>query len=147
MAHDPPGSSQFIVEVDGIAEGYFKSCDGLGVQQDMVEYRFSDESFIRKRPGLVKYSDITLKGGWINGDLEDWIMTFRPGAGTGGGTGPAYQRKSVSIVMQDFNGKEVRRWNLFECHPKSWKLSTLDSDGNDVLMQELTFTIEYFTAG
>lgn len=144
---DPPGQGAFAIEIDGVVGGFFKSCDGLSVEQEMVEYRFSDESFIRKRPGLVKYGDITLKGGWIDAEMETWIMNFRPGAGVGGGVGEAYLRKSVSIIMQDYNGEPVRRWDLFECHPKSWKLSGFDTDGNGVMMQEICFTIEYFTPG
>lgn len=147
VPHDPPASSQFVIEVDGIAEGFFSQCDGLEVEQEMVEYRFSDEMIIRKRPGLVKYGDITLKGGWINTDLEDWIMNFRPGAGVGGGVGDAYLRKSIAIIMQDYNGEPMRRWNLHECHPKKWKVSGFDSNKDDVVIQELTFSVEWWEPG
>lgn len=144
--HDPPQVGNFLIEIDGVVGGYFSSCDGLEVEQEMVEYRFSEENFIRKRPGLVKYGDITLKGGWINGEMEDWIMSYRPGAGTAAGWGDPYQRKSVAIIMQDAKspGGDMRRWNLYECHPKKWKINTLDTDGNGIVVQEIKFSIEYF---
>ncbi len=39
---------------------------------------------------------------------------------------------------------EIKRWNCFECFPKSWKRSSLDGKGNDVLTEEMVIVIEWF---
>jgi len=38
----------------------------------------------------------------------------------------------------------VKRYNLYNCWPSSWKMSSLDGKGNDVLTEEEVVTIEYF---
>lgn len=140
---DPIGNYNFRVEIDGVDAGQFASVDGLSVEQEVVEYRDGDDYFVRKRPGRVKYGDITLKKGYVATTvLNDWIEAARLGKGD-------YTRKNMSIVLHDNSDPtggeaEVQRWNLLECFPKSWKMSSLDGKGNDVLTEEVVVVVEWF---
>src|SRR5688572_19933459 len=104
---DPPGNFAFNVELDGVWIAQFASVDGLSVERDMIEYSFAGDAYGRKRPGGLSYPDITLKSGWIDTTLEDWLEA----------TNPAKQadmtRKTLAIVLCDNSGSEVRRWNCF----------------------------------
>ena len=61
---DPFRSYHFLVEIDGITRAGFRECSGLDSSQDAIEYREGNEGLTsRKLPGLVKYSNITLKRG------------------------------------------------------------------------------------
>jgi len=140
---DPIGNYNFAVVIDGVAAGHFMGVDGLSIENEVIEYQDGDDPLLRKRPGRVKYGDITLKKGFVASTvLNNWIEQSRNGHGQ-------YQRKSMSIVLSD-NAKpgegdsEVKRWNCFECFPKSWKMSALDGKGNDILTEEMVIAIEYF---
>jgi len=139
---DPIGNYNFRVEIEGVDAGHFMAVDGLSVEQEVIEYQDGDDPLTRKRPGRVKYGDVTLKKGYIATTiLNDWIEQARCGRGQ-------YARKSMSVVLHDNSdpeaGGEIKRWNCQQCFPKSWKMSSLDGKGNDVLTEEMVITIEYF---
>ncbi len=133
------GNYYFRVEIDGVDAGQFAAVDGISIEQEVIEYQNGDDPLIRKRPGRVKYGDITLKKGYVSGTvLNDWIEAARMGNGD-------YTRKNVSIVLYDNQNEEpIKRWNCFECFPKSWKMSSMDGKGNDVLAEEIVIVIEWF---
>lgn len=135
---DPIGNYNFKVTIDGVDAGQFTAVDGLSVEQEVVEYQNGDDMLLRKRPGRVKYGDLTFKKGYVASTvLNDWIEAARVGNGE-------YQRKQVSVVLDDNIGTEIKRWNCFECFPKSWKMSSMDGKGNDVLTEEMVICIEWF---
>ena len=135
------GNYNFKLEIDGIDAGQFTSVDGLSIEQEVIEYQNGDDPLLRKRPGRVKYGDITLKRGYVSESaLNDWIEQARTGNGD-------YTRKTMSIILVDGQDDvELKRWNCFECFPKSWKLSPLSMDGkgNDVITEEMVIVIEWF---
>jgi len=140
-AGDPIGNYFFRVELDGVAinSGPIISIDGLGIEQEVIEYQNGDDPLTRKRPGRVKYGEITITALYTQySTLNDWIEASRLGNGD-------YSRKNMSIILSDNSASgEVKRWNFFECFPKSWKLSTLDGKGNDVLTEEIVIVVEWF---
>jgi len=139
---DPVGNYNFKIEIEGVDAGQFTAVDGLNIEQEVIEYQNGDDPLLRKRPGRVKYGDITLKKGYLATTvLNDWIEAARCGNGD-------YTRKAMSIVLHDNSdpgaGGEIKRWNCHQCFPKSWKMSSLDGKGNDVLTEEMVIVIEYF---
>ena len=137
------GNYNFRLEIDGVDAGQFTAVDGLSIEQEVIEYQNGDDSLTRKRPGRVKYGDVTLKKGYVAATiLNDWIEAARCGNGD-------YTRKNMSIILCDNStptdgSAEIKRWNCFECFPKSWKISSLDGKGNDVLTEEMAIVIEWF---
>lgn len=128
---------EFRVDLDGAVVGSFRQVEGLSIEQEVVEFQNGDDPLLRKRPGRVKYGDITLKRGYV-GDttLNDWIEVARLGD---------TPRKTMSIVMYDnASATPIKTWNCYGCFPKSWKLSSLDGKGNDVLTEEVVIVIEWF---
>ena len=135
---DPVGNYNFKIEIEGVEAGQFTSVDGLSIEQEVIEYQNGDDLLVRKRLGRVKYGDITLKKGYVDNTLNDWIEQARLGSGD-------YVRKTISIILIDNrSGEELNRWNCFECFPKSWKMSSMDGKGNDVLTEEVVIVIEWF---
>ena len=135
---DPIGNYHFRVEIEGVDAGQFTEVDGLRIEQEVIEYQNGDDPLTRKRPGRVTYGEITLKKEYTSESiLNDWIEMART-------SNADYTRKNMSIVLFDQNDQEIKRWNLFECFPKSWKISSLDGKGNDVLTEEIVIVIERF---
>ena len=88
----------------------------------------------------MKYGDIILKKGYVaNSMLSDWIQEAAQGEA---------DRRTVSIVLIDTaapdGANEIKRWNLFGCWPKQWKMVPTDGEGNDVLTEEVVIVIEWF---
>lgn len=71
---NPYRSFPFHVEMDGITQAGFSECSLLDTKTDPAEYRKEEEIPVsRKRSGLTKYGNITLKRGITDStDLYKW---------------------------------------------------------------------------
>ncbi|MBP1733181.1 MAG: phage tail tube protein gp19 [Deltaproteobacteria bacterium] len=132
---DPYENFNFRVEIDGITQAGFSEVSVLEASVDVVEYREGNElSHVRKLPGRVKYGNVTLKWGVTNSqELYNWWKSVRDGN---------VIRKNMSIVLMDQQRNDVKRWNVREAWPVSYKVGPLDAKGNDVLIEELEITNE-----
>ncbi len=134
---DASGNTSFRLELDGSSLGLFASLDGPGVDIEIREFRAGGDPISRKLPGRTTFRNLTLKRGYVNQSFfETWIDQVREGA-------PNF-RRNLSLVVLDRSGNEVARYALFDCWPASWKLSSLDSKGNDVLIEEVVIAVESF---
>lgn len=128
----------FKVVIDGVDQGQFLSIDGLGIEQEVVEYRDGTDLLVRKLPGRLKYRNIKLKRRYAAGSrLNDWIQ-----AATLGGEGNV--RKDISITLLDRAGNDLHTFNYSECFLTSWKLSPLDTGPNAPLTEEIVATCDFF---
>ena len=68
---DPYTGYNFSVELDGITRAGFRECSGLENSQNAGEYREGTDKnlSVRKLPGLVTHSDITLSRGITREDV------------------------------------------------------------------------------
>lgn len=132
---DPFRAYNFLVEIDGITRAGFRECSGLDTTQDPIDYREGGEALhVRKLPGLVKYSNITLKRG-ITDDAELWA--WRKTAMEG-----KVERKNGSIILLDDTGAEKLRWNFVEGWPTKWSGPTFNATGNEVAIESLEIAHE-----
>ena len=91
--NDPYRSYNFLVEIDGITRAGFRECSGLDTTQDPIDYREGNQDLTtRKLPGLVKYSNISLKYG-ITDDAELWEW-----------------RKKVCLFIQSATVRQLTCW-------------------------------------
>ncbi len=132
---DPYKNYRFLVEIDGIVQAGFQECSGLSSEVQVVEYREGgDPMNVRKLPGTVKYSDITLKWGMTDSrELYDWHLTAVNGQ---------LQRKNGSVIVLDDAGQEKVRWNFFSAWATKYAAPDLNAKGNDVAIETLTICCE-----
>lgn len=135
---DPLRSYHFLVEIDGITRAGFRECSGLDSTQGAIEYREGNEGLTsRKLPGLITYSDITLKRGQTDDvQLWDWRKKAMDGK---------VERKNGSIVMLDETGAEKLRWNFSNGWPTKWTGPSFNATGNDVAIETLEIAHEGVT--
>jgi phage tail-like protein len=135
---DSASNSSFRLELDGTSLGSFASLEGPGLSIEILEFREGgDPNAVRKLPGRTTWANLTLKRGYVNQSFfESWIHQVREGA-------PNF-RKNLSLVILDHHGAETARYDLYNCWPASWKLSSLDGKGNDVLVEEVVVAVEQF---
>jgi phage tail-like protein len=132
---DPYRSYQFLVEIEAITRAGFRECSGLDSTQDAIEYREGNEALTtRKLPGLVKYSNISLKWG-ITDDAELWAWRNKVVSGK-------IERRNGSIILLDDTGAEKVRWNFREAWPTKWTGPSFNATGNDIAIETLEIAHE-----
>ena len=131
---DHIGRYNFKVEINGVTQGAFMDVEGLESMTDVVEFNDGDSDFVRKRPGLTKCSNITLKRGFVN---TDELWTWRNAVIEG-----QVERKNGSIIICDDSGGEIVRYNFFEAWPCRWKLSALQANESKALFEVIELVVE-----
>lgn len=132
----PYRSYNFKLNVQGITEGHFTECSGLGVSVDVIRYREAgNDQQVRCLPGRVNYEDVVLRYGLTDSrELWDWLMTAVEGR---------VERKNISILMLDSEGvNEVMRWNLINAWPSEWCGTMLDAMSREAAIESLTLVFE-----
>ena len=132
---DPYRVYNFLVEIDGITRAGFRECSGLDSAQDPIEYREGNEDItVRKLPGLVKYSNITLKwGSTDDASLWEWRKKAIDGK---------VERQSGSIILLDDAREEKARWNFHNGWPTKWTGPSFNATGNEVAIETLEIAHE-----
>jgi phage tail-like protein len=134
---DPYVNFNFLVELDGIVRAAFHEVSGLDTSIDVIEHREGGENItMRKYPGQVKFSNLTLKWG-ISDDHElyDWHRQWITGD-------PAAKRKNGSVVLLDRQGQEKRRWNFSNAWPSKWTGPSFNAEANDIAIETLEIAHE-----
>jgi len=130
----------FLLELGGIVEAGFQEVSGLDATIDSVDYREGNQDLtIRKLPGLVKYSNITLKRGITvdNQAIWDWHETSAKGT---------TDRIQVAIVLVDIDGSTPKvRWELTEAWPLKWTGPSLNASSSAVAIETLEIVHEGIT--
>lgn len=104
---DPLVGFHYALELGGRVAGYFTEVSGLGSESEAVEYRVGEESGpVRKIPGRLKWSDITLKRPattdlavwrWRQLVIEDNVESAR---------------SNGDVVALNRQGEQVARWHF-----------------------------------
>lgn len=136
MFTDPYRAYNFKLVIQGVTEGHFTACTGLGVKVQVIKYREGGTSqVVHCIPGQVEYADITLRYGLTSShEVWDWLLASVSGK---------VERKNVSILMLDSSGvSEVMRWDLINAWPTEWRGAALDALNHEVAIETLTLVYE-----
>jgi T4-like virus tail tube protein gp19 len=141
----PIGNYNFRVEIDGVSAGYFKSVEGLDAGSVTFQRKWGDITLkkgyvnstaplgLKAQPGTVMHkvapaSPMQLKAagrlliqGFVLDQnhgrlLQHWVS---PGA-------PRTPIARGQIVMTDYSGKPIRRYNFYQAWPCKWYVPELD---------------------
>ncbi|WP_353480346.1 phage tail protein [Haliscomenobacter sp.] len=137
----------FMVEWgDGFRVG-FTEVSGLDFETEVIEYREGSSKKYNKskQPGLTKYSDITLKRGTFEGDLDFfnlWKETvfFQEGNKTG-----SKYRRPITIKLLNENHEPILVWKLENAWPKKIQSTDLKADANEVAIETMEIAHEGLT--
>ena len=137
----------FMVEWgDGFRVG-FTEVSGLDFETEVIEYREGSSKKYNKskQPGLTKYSDITLKRGTFEGDLDFfnlWKETvfFQEGNKTG-----SKYRRPITIKLLNENHEPILVWKLENAWPKKIQSTDLKADANEIAIETMEIAHEGLT--
>ena len=139
IGEDALAGYSFKIEVEGREIAQFKEVSGLSTEITVIEHRENNDQglpVIKKLPGAVKWGDIQLKRGKTESrTFWDWIKEVQDGRIDNA-------RKNGSVVLFDYEHGEVARYNFENGWPSKVNIGSLQSGGNDVLVEECTIAHE-----
>ncbi|MQA87406.1 MAG: phage tail protein [Streptosporangiales bacterium] len=132
----------FGMEWDGVVIKQITEVSGLKIEQDVIELKENSAAdgkyTVKKLPGRPKAGEVTLTRGLTEDtSFEDWIKKSHFGKMTDA-------RKGGAILVFDFEGTELKRYEMLNAWPKSLEVSTLKAGDTSVLTEKLTITHEGF---
>ncbi len=129
----------FGIEIDGVLIKQIQEVSGLKLEQDVIELKQNspDGKFeIKKLPGRYKAGEVTLTRGLTKDkSFEDWVKDSRFGK-------MGAVRKGGAIIVYDYEGEPIKRYNLKNAWPKSLEIGTLKAGDTSVLTEKLVVTYE-----
>lgn len=118
----------------------FTEVSGLDVEIEMIEYRDGNnpEYSKVKMPGMVKYSNVTLKRGMFKGlgTYGAWYNTIVMNQ---------VERRTVTIKMLNEEHQPVVTWRLNNAWPVKIQSTDLKGDGNEVAIESMELAHEGLT--
>jgi phage tail-like protein len=139
IGEDAIAGYTFKIEVDQHVIAQFKECSGLSAEVAVIEHRENNiqgKEVIKKLPGQKKWGDITLKRGKTDSKvLWEWHKKVAEGK-------IDEARKNGSVVLYDYSGGEIARYNFVNAWPSKVSLGSMQAGGSDVLMEECTLVHE-----
>lgn len=146
---DPAPTYLFYVEISGLIVGLFTEVSGIGATRSIeTVHEGGLNDSVHNLPGPVEYNRITFKRGMtVSRELWNW---FQAGLYD-------FQVKRLNLsIIQGASGQSVmslipgsggygivKRWNVINAYPVSWKLSDLNtSDISSVAVESLEIVHE-----
>ena len=115
----------------------FQEVSGLDAQSEEIKYRSGDSAIFSpvKMPGLVKYSNVTMKKGIFKGDNRfwDWFKEIKMNT---------IARKNITISLLDEGGNPTMTWTLKNAWPTKVTGTDLKSEGNEVAIETIEIVHE-----
>ena len=136
---DPLVGFHFGIDIQGVIQGFFTECSGLGSEHEVIEHKIvkDGKEIVFKIPGRLKWENIVLKRGITsNMDIWNWRKEVEDGKVNDA-------RHDGSVIMFDEALKEVARWNFERGWPVKVTGPQVKSDSNEIGVEELTITHEY----
>jgi phage tail-like protein len=139
----PPDNSghgaTFGLQFDGITIKSITEVSGLKMEQDVIELKQNTADgkyMVSKQPGRWKAGECTLTRGLTEDTgFDKWIKDSQFGK-------MADVRKGGSIIVYDYEGAEIKRYNLTNAWPKSLEIGTFKAGDTSVLTEKLVLTYE-----
>ena len=129
----------FGLEFLGVQIKSITEVSGLKMEQDVIELKENGPDgkyVIKKLPGRWKAGEITLtRGLTADNSFEKWVKDSQFGKMTD-------VRKGGAIIVFDYEGTAVKRYNLTNAWPKSLEISSLKAGDTSVLTEKLVLTYE-----
>ena len=136
MADYPLPKFHFQVEWAGQSLA-FTEVSGLDVETEVIEYRdgLSPEYHKRKMPGMVKFSNITLKRGTFKGDNDFYKWWNTTNLNT-------VERRDITISLLNESHEPVIVWKVKNAFPVKVQSTDLKADGNEVAIESMELAHE-----
>ena len=127
----------YKVTIDQKEEAGFSEISERNITSDPVEYREGNMPGCTalKQPGIMKYSNVTLKRGTTSSmAFHDWMQEIRSGKAT---------CKTVVVTLMDDEMKGVASWTLEKAWPTKYTAPDFNAASNEVAIESLELVTEH----
>jgi phage tail-like protein len=127
---DPYLAFRFEVRLDGLAVAGFSECSGLQLEIEVQDYPEGGmNTFVRKFPGRVKQTNITLKRGIVDREMWDWYYDLTQGRLT---------MRNGSVRIRDPANEQIQvEWHFRDAFPCKWVGPDLNASQNNVAIESV----------
>ena len=124
----------------GDKEMSFQEVTNLDAQSEEIKYRAgnSKEFSVVKMPGLIKYSNVTMKKGIFKGDNKFWEWFNQINQNT-------IKRINITISLLDETNNPTMVWTLKNAWPTKISGYELKAEGNEVAIESIEIVHEGLT--
>jgi phage tail-like protein len=135
----------FAIEIAGLQVSWFHKISSLENESTVIEqFEAGNNNVADQSPGRVKFSPVTLSiGATDNKELYNWRQQVVDASADTGEPDAEYKR-NVAVLVLDRNGKEKRRYNLFEAWPSKYVAGEFDAGAEENVVEECTLTYKRF---
>ncbi|WP_242955484.1 phage tail protein [Flavonifractor sp. An52] len=125
----------YRVTIDETEEAGFSEVSSPDIAADPMEYRQMNPA--RKTPGILKYSNVTLKRGTTDSPaFINWMTEVQNNT---------INRKTVVITLVDDEGKDSASWQLKKAWPTKYNAPDFNSTSKEVAIESLELVCEGIT--
>jgi phage tail-like protein len=130
----------FSVDIGDSTDLPFQEVSGLDIDAEVIEYRHGNSPVHStiKMPGMIKYSDITLKKGVFTTDNTFFAWLNAISLNT-------YERLTVVIRLLDEQGEAKMTWTLKNAFPKQVTPTDMNSQSSEAAIETIVFAHEGLT--
>jgi phage tail-like protein len=145
LGGDLPIANRFLLEVDGVQIGVFKSVSGLSVSIDTPEITEGGENgFTHKVPGRMSWPNLVFRAGITDSDaFFAWVQKTAGEEFTAAGNKLTRSSGAVTAIAAD--GSRLRAWQFRDMFPVAWKGPEFDAEATGPLEEELEVAHHGFT--
>ena len=121
----------------------FKEASGLSMEMEIEEIKGGGENHFKyKLPGVTKYSNLVLKRGLmpISSPVTKWIEGCFA-------VGHSLPMVPTEILVTLYNEESIpaAKWIFHKAYPVKWSVSDMDSMKNEISIETMEFTYQFFT--
>lgn len=136
---DPYRGYRFLIEFDRIQWGGFSRAKGVSAETKVESYHEGGvNEHEHKLATMTTYTNLVLERGLVDTKLWDWHRDVIEGR---------IKRRTVSIILKDEAGTEVKRWHADGAYPVKWSIADLDAMSTQVLIESVEFAHHGVRAG
>jgi len=142
----PPGAFYFSVSMVGASQAgidaSFQEVSGIEATLDVENVEEGGENrFSHRLPRIVKYPNLVLKRGLVTSGslLADWLTST-----LAAGLAQPVVPKDLLVTLLNMRKSPLLSWTFTRAFPLRWELAQLNSERNEVLIETLELSYDYF---
>lgn len=146
LGGEPTTSGWFLLEVDGVEIGTFRSVKGLELTVDVEQYTEGGQNgYVHKFPGVLHWPNLVFSRGMVASDaLFQWVKNS---AGEDfAAAGNKLKRCTGAVTALSYTGERLRAWEFDSVFAVRWTGPEFSVDSDAQLVEELEVAHNGFRA-
>lgn len=141
MEYYPPVGFYFSVEFSGVSnknDSKFQEVSGISVSVETEPFKQGGSDNTYDLPKKMKYTNLVLKRGMLMGSqLTTWFRKATENL--------EFSLMDIQVSLMNREGQPLAVWSFVNCYPIKWSVDAFNSTKNEVALETMEISYEYFT--